>query len=69
MGLFPIDYLAWTSTIARRHATNMKSLPGVSGVTGGEIWLEGTMSPKAKQALKAQNWVVKENTGATLGLD
>lgn len=68
VGLFPFDYLAWTSSIARRHATNMNSLSGVSGVTGGEIWLEGAMSPKAKQALKAQNWVVKENTGATLGL-
>ena len=68
VGLFPIDYLAWTSSIAQRHATNMKSLPGVKGVKGGEIWLEGSLSPKAKRALEAQNWVVKENTGATLGL-
>jgi hypothetical protein len=68
VGLFPIDYLAWTSSIARRHATNMKSLPGVSGVTAGEIWLEGSISPKAKQALIAQNWVVNEYTGAALGL-
>jgi hypothetical protein len=68
VGLFPIDYLAWTSSIAQRHATNMNSLPGVSGVTGGEIWLEGTMSAKAKQALQAQNWVIKENTGSLLGL-
>jgi hypothetical protein len=69
VGLFPIDYLAWTSSIAQRHATNMKSLSGVSHVKGGEIWLKGTISPKAKQALKAQNWVVKENTGAILGLN
>ena len=68
VGLFPIDYLAWTTSIARRHATNMKSLPGVSGVTAGEIWFEGGISPKAKQALIAQNWVVNEYTGAALGL-
>ena len=30
VGLFPIDYLAWTSSIAQRHAKNMKSLSGVS---------------------------------------
>ena len=69
VGLFPIDYLAWTSSIAQRHATNMKSLSGVSNVKGGEIWLKGTISPKAKQALKAQNWMVKENAGAILGLN
>lgn len=68
VGLFPIDHLVWTGAIAQRHASNMKSIPGISGITGGEIWLEGTLSPKAKQVLKAQNWVVKENTGATLGL-
>lgn len=68
VGLFPIDYLAWTQKVALRHATNMKSIGSVSGVTGGEIWLEGGMSPKARRALEAQKWVVKENVGTALGL-
>ena len=68
IAIAPVDHLAWTDAIARRHATNMQSLSGVSNVTGGEIWIEGTISAQARAALEAQNWVVKENVGAQLTL-
>jgi len=69
VGLFPFDYLAWTDLIANRHATNMKDIPNIQGVTGGEIWFEGGVSPQARKTLEAQNWVVKEHVGVTLGLN
>jgi len=69
VGLFPFDYLAWTDQIANRHATNMKDIPNIQGITGGEIWFEGGVSPQARKALEAQNWVVKENVGVSLGLN
>ena len=37
VGLFPIDHLAWTDTIARRHASNLKSLGSIGGVIGNKI--------------------------------
>ncbi len=69
VGLFPIDHLAWTDTIARRHASNLKSLGSIGGVTGGEIWIAGTISPKARKELESENWVVKERVDRVLGLD
>jgi hypothetical protein len=69
VGLFPLDHLAWTGEISRRHATNMKSIRGIPGITGGEVWLEGTISVGARKALEKQNWIVRENTGGDLGLN
>ena len=69
VGVFPIDHLAWTGEIAQRHATNMRDLANIDGVTGGEIWLEGSISPAARAALEAQDWVVHENAAKRLGLN
>jgi len=68
VGLFPIDYLAWTENIAGRHATNMRDLPHISNVTGGEIWIEGDVSPQARAALETERWVVKSDAGRQLDL-
>jgi hypothetical protein len=62
----PIDHLAWSETIARRHATNMKSITSMPGVAGGEIWIEGTISKQARDVLEAQKWVVHDNAGKVL---
>ncbi len=68
VGLFPVDHIAWTQELASRHATNMQALPGVENVTGGEMWLEGTISTKAREALESQGWVIKERVGPELGI-
>ncbi len=62
----PIDHLAWSETIARRHGTNMQSISSIPGVTGGEIWIEGTISKQARNALEAQKWVVRDNAATVL---
>jgi hypothetical protein len=64
----PVDHLLWTEQVAARHAANMRDITTVPGVTGGEIWIEGTVSAAARKVLEAQNWVVKENVGKQLGL-
>ena len=69
VGVFPIDHLAWTGEIAWRHATNMQDLTNIDGVTGGEIWFEGSISPAARTALEEQDWIVRENAGKQLGLN
>ena len=69
IGLFPVDHLAWTAEISNRHATNMNRIANVAGVTSGEIWIEGTISQKARQALESQRWIVKENVAGILGLN
>ena len=69
VGVFPVDYLAWTAAISNRHATNMNGIANVPGVTSGEIWVEGSISQNARQALESQNWIVKENVAGILGLN
>lgn len=64
----PADHLLWTSALATRHAQNMESLRRISGVTGGEIWLAGTLSPAARKSLEDQNWVVRDNKAPALGM-
>jgi hypothetical protein len=67
--LVPIDYLAWTNDVAATYARSSQSLSGLPGVTGGELWILGTASPTAKQALAGYRWTVKEQVRQTLKLD
>ena len=64
----PVDHLLWTPGIAGRHSQNMQDIRKISGVTAGEIWLAGTISPTARKNLEAQNWTVYENKGRALGM-
>lgn len=69
IGVLPTDHVGWTEQIARRHATNMKKVGNIQGVTGGELWFEGTISPKTRAVLESEQWVVKENVGSLLKLE
>ena len=69
IAVLPLDHLIWTNEIAARHTANMRDITKIGGgVSGGEIWIEGTVSAAARKALEAQNWVVKENVAKQLGL-
>ncbi len=47
----------------------MQSISSIAGVTGGEIWIEGSISRQARDGLEAQNWIVRDNVGSILGLN
>jgi hypothetical protein len=66
--MLPVDHLAWTSDMAGRYATSMQSLRQIQGVTGGEFWIDGTISPQARLALEQQNWKVEDNARTKLRL-
>ncbi len=68
IAVLPLDHLIWTDEVAAQHAANMRNITTIPGVTGGEIWIEGTVGAAARKVLEAQNWVVKENVGKQLGL-
>ena len=44
----------------------MQSISSIPGVTGGEIWIEGTISRQARNALEAQKWIVRDNAASIL---
>ena len=68
IGIFPADHLAWSDDVGKRYAAIMKDISNVQGVTGGELWFEGTVSASARALLESHNWVVIENAGNLLGL-
>jgi hypothetical protein len=59
VGLFPIDYLIWFDELEEA-ATALAS-------EKVEVWLEGSTSPTAREALTAAGWTVKERVGLLTG--
>ncbi len=63
VGVFPIDYLAWTEEVsAIVRAVERKTQAKVR-----EIRLGGSASPQASQALANRGWTVKERQGLITG--
>ena len=63
---FPIDYLVWTDSLARLVANTDAVLSQLPGVTRKELWLTGTLSPKARSEMKRLGWITFENAEALL---
>jgi hypothetical protein len=63
LGIFPVDYLAWTAEASRIVAGAEKSPQAKQR----EIWLEGSASPASNKALTARGWKVKVRVGLFTG--
>ncbi len=66
VGVFPIDYLLWTSEaagIAQEMKAGMAADPELKTA---ELWFEGRVSQPARAGLEAQGWTVKESAGLLL---
>ena len=67
--IFPIDHLAWIRSMADTVDLSADmALEGISGVTGKELWFEGTVSAMARKNIEARGWTVKEKVGEELSL-
>lgn len=63
---FPIDYLAWTDSLARLVANTDALANQLPGVTRKEMWITGNLSPMARAELRRGGWVTYENAEALL---
>ena len=63
LGIFPIDFLAWTPEASKIAAGAEKK----SKAQNREIWLEGSASPLSNKALTARGWKIKERVGLLTG--
>lgn len=63
VGVFPIDYLAWTAEVSE-HAAAVEKDPKAKT---RELWLEGSASPNANKALTARGWKIKERVALLTG--
>jgi hypothetical protein len=62
IGTFPADYLAWISETQIAVAAAAKE-----SSTKPEIWLEGSASPAAREALTSAGWTVKDRVALITG--
>jgi hypothetical protein len=70
IGIFPIDHLAWIRSMADTVDISADMvLEGISGVTGKELWFEGTVSEMARKNLETRGWTVKEKVGDILTIE
>ena len=60
VGIFPLDHVAWTSTLAVKERAVSEDLKKMAGVKGKEFWIGGTVDPVARGALEARGWKVEE---------
>ena len=63
MGIFPIDFLAWTQETSQILAGVEKD----PRAKKREIWLEGSASPETNKAITARGWTIKERVGLVTG--
>ena len=62
----PVDHVVWSETVARlvTNAANLASqLPGINE---RQLWVTGTLSPRARQELGNMNWKVYERSETLL---
>ncbi len=62
----PLDHLVWTEPMARLATGANKLVDELSGIKEKQLWLTGTLSPRARKELESQGWQVQENSDARL---
>ena len=60
VGVFPIDYLAWTRRVAESTAVASGQM-AERGIKRKELLLKGKVSPEARSALESRGWKITEN--------
>ncbi len=67
VGVFPIDYLAWSADAA----TITKALDGAIAespdIQSKELWFEGRVSQRSSAEFETSGWMVKEHAGILIG--
>jgi len=64
--MLPVDYLFWTSRVARVAQALTANVPSRPRVARRELWIAGNVSPRARQELEAMGWTVQAQVLAQL---
>jgi hypothetical protein len=60
VGIFPLDYVAWTPALAAKERAISEDIKKMTGVKGKELWIMGTVDPVAKGALENRGWKIQD---------
>ncbi len=66
VGIFPLDYVAWTQNLDEKERMISRAIGTIQGVTGKKLIVYGTIDPQARQVLEQRGWSIMEEkpTGA-----
>ena len=62
----PVDYVVWTDAIAQRVVNAEAQLKTMAPGAAREVWLGGTISPRARQELESRGWKINERAADNL---
>ena len=60
VGIFPLDYVAWTPGLAAKEKAISEDLQKMKGVQGKELWFTGTVDPVAQKAFESKGWRIQD---------
>jgi len=60
LGIFPLDYVAWTAGFAQKEMAVSDAIQKMSGVKGKELWIGGSVDFVARKALEDRGWKVED---------
>ena len=66
IGMFPLDYVAWTSALMQKESATSASIKRLYGNIDKELWITGKFDPVARNALQARGWKVEDDVGDKL---
>lgn len=66
IGLFPLDHVAWTTALERKESAASASIDSLGGITGKELWIEGTVKREVKKVFERKGWKIKDNVGGKI---
>ena len=64
--VLPLDYLLWTQGFAAAASSITNEVSLMKGVKDRELWVGGTLSPRAKESLGKMGWKVSEEADVLL---
>jgi hypothetical protein len=62
----PVDYVVWTEDVARVVTTADNLANQLPGISEKQIWVTGTLSPRARAAMQRLNWKIYERNEALI---
>ena len=62
----PLDYLVWTEPMAQMLTLANQMVNELPGIKEKQLWLTGTLSPRARKEIESRGWQVRDRAEAQL---
>jgi hypothetical protein len=63
---FPADYVVWTEAMAQTLNAGNQLVSELPGIREKQLWLTGTLSPRARKEIESRGWQVRDRAEAQL---